>query len=67
MRHCETAARDWGADCLWVAVWQEAKGPIAFYQRTGLEISGTAKFHFGDRQDDDYIMSRPLPPPTSAS
>lgn len=60
MRHCETAARGWGADCLWVAVWQKALGPIAFYQRTGLAISGTAKFHFGNRLDDDYVMSRVL-------
>lgn len=60
MDACEAGARAWGADCLWVSVWQEAKGPVAFYRRTGLVISGTGIFQFGARQDNDYIMSRAL-------
>ena len=60
MHACEQEARAWGTDCMWVSVWQEAKGPIAFYERTGLRISGTGIFQFGTRQDDDYIMSRAL-------
>lgn len=60
MRSCETEAREWGADCLWVSVWQQASWAVAFYQRTGLAISGTAFFHFGDRADDDYVMAKAL-------
>lgn len=60
MRTCETQAREWGADCLWVAVWQQAAWAIAFYQRTGLIICGTAIFQFGDRADDDYVMAKAL-------
>lgn len=60
MRSCEAQARAWGADCLWVAVWQQAGWAIAFYRRTGLAVSGTAIFQFGDRADDDYLMSKAL-------
>jgi GNAT superfamily N-acetyltransferase len=60
MRACESEARGWGADCMWASVWRHATGPIAFYQRTGLTISGTAKFRFGDREEDDHVMSKAL-------
>ncbi len=60
MRSCELEARGWGADCLWASVWRQATGPIAFYQRTGMTISGTAKFQFGDREEDDHVMSKAL-------
>ena len=60
MRSCESEARRWDADCIWASVWRQADGPIAFYQRTGLAISGTAKFRFGDREEDDHVMSKAL-------
>jgi ribosomal protein S18 acetylase RimI-like enzyme len=60
MRSCESQAREWGNDCLWVSVWQKADWAVAFYRRTGLEISGRAIFRFGDREDDDYVMAKAL-------
>lgn len=63
MAACETEALRRGADALWLAVWQEAARPIAFYRRAGFGVVGTAKFRFGERLDDDYVMARHLPPP----
>ncbi|HWA16241.1 MAG TPA: GNAT family N-acetyltransferase [Gemmatimonadales bacterium] len=60
MRRCEAQARDWGADCLWVSAWQRASWAIAFYQRVGFATCGTAIFHFGAREDNDYVMAKAL-------
>ena len=60
MTACESEARRRGADALWLAVWQEAARPIAFYRRAGFEVVGTATFAFGDRLDDDFVMARRL-------
>lgn len=58
---CSHGARRQGADALWLAVWQEASRPQAFYRRMGLEIVGTAVFHFGQRRDADFVMAAALP------
>jgi ribosomal protein S18 acetylase RimI-like enzyme len=60
MAACEGEARQRGADALWLAVWQEAARPLAFYRRAGFEVVGTATFAFGDRLDDDFVMARRL-------
>ena len=56
------AARAWDGDVLWLAVWQEAARPIAFYRRAGFAVVGTTTFTFGDRRDDDFVMARALDP-----
>ena len=60
MAACESAARRWGADALWLGVWQQAGRALAFYRRAGFEVVGTATFAFGDRLDDDFVMARRL-------
>ena len=62
MAACESEARAMGADVLWLDVWQEAPRPRAFYHRAGFRIVGTTTFAFGERQDADYVMARPVPP-----
>jgi ribosomal protein S18 acetylase RimI-like enzyme len=62
MAACETEARSMGADVIWLDVWQEAPRPQAFYRRAGFTIVGTTTFAFGERQDADFVMARPLPP-----
>ncbi len=57
---CIEDARRLGGDALWLAVWQPALRPQAFYRRMGLEIVGTTVFHFGRRRDPDYVMAMPL-------
>ena len=55
-----SAAGEWGGDVLWLAVWQQAARPLAFYRRAGFTIVGATTFTFGDRRDDDWVMARPL-------
>lgn len=49
-----------GADAVWLAVWQEAARPLAFYRRSGFEVVGTATFAVEDHLDQDFIMARRL-------
>ena len=60
MRACIERAEQWGADAIWLSVWQEAPRPQAFYARMGFRTVGTAAFCFGTRVDDDYVMVLPL-------
>jgi tRNA (guanine37-N1)-methyltransferase len=60
MAACAAEARRRGADALWLAVWQQAARPLAFYRRQGFAIVGTTTFAFGDRVDADYVMARSL-------
>ena len=59
---CEREARQQGADALWLAVWQKAERPQAFYRRMGLEVVGTTVFEFGQRRDADFVMAALLLP-----
>lgn len=60
MRACLDEARARGGDVVWLQAWQHASRALAFYQRAGFRIVGTAHFRFGDRVDDDYVLSRAL-------
>lgn len=67
MQACIELATGWGADAIWLSVWQQAPRPQAFYARVGFENVGTTTFHFGSRVDDDYVMVLPLQPGVSGS
>lgn len=56
------AARERGADGLWLSVWQQAPGPIAFYTREGFSIVGQAVFDVGGDPLQDWIMQARLAP-----
>ncbi len=60
MRKCFDVSRQRGAEIIWLQVWKEAPWAIGFYQRMGFGTVGSASFYFGERVDDDQIMSRPL-------
>lgn len=60
MDACAAEARAWGGDVVWLAVWQEAARPVAFYERVGFRVVGTTTFEFGARRDADYVMARAL-------
>ena len=60
MGACLSDARERGADVVWLQVWKEAPWAVGFYQRMEFSVVGSAPFYFGDRVDDDHIMSRPL-------
>lgn len=58
---CVADAEGRNADALWLAVWQEAARPIAFYRKAGFDVVGTTTFTFGNHVDADFIMARPVP------
>lgn len=49
-----------GHDAAWLAVWQRAPQPIAFYRKWGFEIVGATTFLLGRDLQDDHLMRRPL-------
>lgn len=55
-----SVARDLGASMLWLQAWQQALRALAFYVKMGFVITGTTTFRFGERIDDDHILSRRL-------
>lgn len=60
MDACFADARARNADPVWLQVWKKAPWAVGFYERMGFSVVGSAPFHFGDRVDDDHIMSHPL-------
>lgn len=55
----EDAARA-GHDVAWLAVWQQAPRPIAFYRKWGFEIVGETTFRLGEDLQADFVMRRNL-------
>ena len=60
MQACDALARAGGCDALWLQAWQEAAQAVRFYHKAGFTIHGTAVFLFGEREDADFIMARPV-------
>ncbi|HEY6089175.1 MAG TPA: GNAT family N-acetyltransferase [Gemmatimonadaceae bacterium] len=60
MEACFSDAKKRGADVLWLQVWTQAPWAIGFYQRLGFSVVGSTTFCFGERIDDDHVMSRSL-------
>ena len=60
MKYCCAIAKDAGADVIWLQVWSQAPWAIGFYQRVGFAIVGKKNFYFGERVDEDHVMSLAL-------
>jgi GNAT superfamily N-acetyltransferase len=60
MRACVEQARAWGADVLWLAVWQKNPRAIAFYEKNGFRRVGVKTFQLGTDLQHDYVMARSL-------
>ena len=58
MAECLRRASEQGHDVAWLAVWQRAPQPLAFYRKWGFEVIGTATFQLGADVQDDYVMAR---------
>ena len=54
------AARERGAQGMWLGVNQQNARAQAFYVRSGFAIVGTKHFTVGARVEDDYVLERPL-------
>ena len=60
MKECFKAAKNRGADAVWLQVWKEAPWAVGFYARMEFSVVGSAPFYFGDQVGDDHIMSKSL-------
>jgi diamine N-acetyltransferase len=60
MNHCSDAARQAGADVIWLQTWSQASWAIGFYLRLGFRIAGKKPFYFGERVDEDHVMALSL-------
>jgi ribosomal protein S18 acetylase RimI-like enzyme len=54
-------ARSWGADVLWLGVWENNARALAFYARWGFHEVGEHVFKIGDQIDRDLILAKELP------
>lgn len=57
------AARAGGARTAWLAVWERNARAIAFYRRTGFEVTGEQPFRLGTDLQRDLVMARSVTPP----
>jgi ribosomal protein S18 acetylase RimI-like enzyme len=58
MTACVAEATTRRRDVIWVQTWQQSARALAFYEKMGFVVAGTAKFEFGDRFDDDFLLVR---------
>jgi len=54
-------ARAWGADSLWLGVWEHNDKALAFYARSGFCEVGEHLFKIGDQVDRDLLLAKALP------
>ena len=50
----------WGADVLWLGVWEHNDKALAFYARQGFHEVGEHLFTIGDQVDRDLLLARAL-------
>ena len=67
MAACDAEARARAADVIWLQAWQEAARALAYYEKAGFERIGTAIFRFGERDDQDFVLARPVVPAPALS
>lgn len=60
MAACLDLARTWGADVLWLGVWEHNDKALAFYGRCGFREAGDHIFQIGQQVDRDLILVKDL-------
>ncbi|WLT29980.1 N-acetyltransferase [Geothrix sp. PMB-07] len=53
-------ATAWGADEIWLGVWENNHRALAFYRRWGFQEVGEHVFKIGEQVDRDLILAKPL-------
>jgi ribosomal protein S18 acetylase RimI-like enzyme len=61
LRQVDAEARRFGADTLWLGVWERNPRAIAFYTKAGFSDVGSHIFMVGNDAQSDRIMVRPVP------
>lgn len=60
MDQAVVTAQAWGADVLWLGVWERNARAIAFYEKQGFETVGNQDFMLGNDRQRDLVMARRL-------
>ena len=60
MQAVKARARELGARCIYLSVWQDQAQAIRFYSKEGFSIAGTLVFMVGNDPKDDWLMVHPL-------
>lgn len=60
MDACLESAREWGADAVWLGVWERNPRAIAFYRKYGFDRVGEQRFRLGRDLQTDHVMARSL-------
>ena len=55
-------AREWGADVVWLGVWEHNPRAMAFYRKSGFADVGTIDFFVGPDRQTDRVFMVLLPP-----
>ncbi len=60
LKAAEQAAREWGAEHLWLGMWEHNARALAFYQKVGFQHVGWMDYHFGSKVERDYVLLKAL-------
>lgn len=60
MRRVLDGALEFGADVVWLAVWERNPRAISFYRRAGFVDAGSQPFLLGDDLQTDRVMCRAM-------
>lgn len=60
LAEAEKAARIFGADFLWLGMWEHNARALAYYQKVGFQHVGWMDYQFGDVLERDYVLLKRL-------
>lgn len=60
LAQAEQAARSFGADYLWLGMWEHNARALAYYQKVGFQHVGWMDYQFGDIVERDYVLLKRL-------
>ena len=61
MKEALALATGWGADQIWLGVWENNHRALGFYARWGFHEVGEHIFKIGDQVDRDLLLAKDLP------
>ncbi|MBC3876021.1 GNAT family N-acetyltransferase [Undibacterium flavidum] len=60
LAEAEKAARTFGADYLWLGMWEHNARALAYYQKVGFQHVGWMDYEFGGVLERDYVLLKRL-------
>ncbi|MBR7800519.1 GNAT family N-acetyltransferase [Undibacterium fentianense] len=56
----EAAAREFGANQIWLGMWEHNARALAYYQKVGFQHVGWMDYQFGDIVERDYVLLKSI-------